>query len=148
MELIEFKAYSTPTCFSIPLRNFGRFFQKMSITWNLGQNCWDEIDNLFSIEKILSPQNTVVGKVLDFWPRHLARFNIDFSKSMLLEPDSALILANQCCWQIFRILTTTLGHIQHWYWQINVLGKILGFWQQHLARFNIDNDKSMLLAKF
>ena len=25
---------------------------------------------------------------------------------------------NQCCWQIFRLLTTKLGQIQHWYWGV------------------------------
>ena len=57
LELIEFKAYSTPTCISIPLSNLGWFFKKISITYNLGQNCWDEIENLFSSEKTTLPPN-------------------------------------------------------------------------------------------
>ena len=81
LELIEFKAYSTPTSISIPLSNLGWFFQKISITYNLGQNCWDKIENLFSSEKTPLP-------------------------------------LNQCCWQTFRLSTTKLGHIQHWYWGV------------------------------
>ena len=79
LELIEFKAYSTPTCISIPLSNLGWFFQKISITYNLGQNCWDKIENLFFSEKTSFHQSNVVGKVLDFWQQNFARFNIDIS---------------------------------------------------------------------
>ena len=79
LELIQFKSYSTPTCISIPLSNLGWLFQKISITYNLGQNCWDKIENLCSSEKSPLPPN-------------------------------------QCCWQRFRLLTTKLAHIQHWYW--------------------------------
>ena len=102
-------------------------------------------------------QINVVGKDLGFRLQHFPRFNIDIGKSMLFTkleafdnntwPDLTLILPNQCCWQNFRLLTTTLGQIQHWYWQINVVGKALAYWQQHLARYNIDIAKSMLLAK-
>ena len=82
LELIEFKAYRTPTCISIPLSNFGWFFKKISITYNLGQTCWDKIENLFSSEKIpLPPQINVVGKVLGFWQQNLARFNINICGS-------------------------------------------------------------------
>ena len=45
LELIEFKAYIAPTCISIPLSHLGSFFQKKSITFNLGQNCSDKIEN-------------------------------------------------------------------------------------------------------
>ena len=54
LELIEFKAWSAPKCISIPLSNLGMFFQKMSITYNLGQNCCDKIKNLFFSGKTLS----------------------------------------------------------------------------------------------
>ena len=57
LELIEFKGYKTPTCISIPLSNLGYFFQKTSITYNLGKNYWDKIENLFSTEKTLLPPN-------------------------------------------------------------------------------------------
>ena len=66
LELVEFEAYSTPTCISIPLNNLWWFFQKISVTYNLGQNCWDKMENLFSVEKPLSPQVNVVGKVWGF----------------------------------------------------------------------------------
>ena len=79
LELIEFKAYIAPTCISIPLSNLGWFFQKKSITYNLGQNCWDKIENLFFSEKTSFHQSNVVGKVLDFWQQNFARFNIDIS---------------------------------------------------------------------
>ena len=57
LELIEFKAYSTPTCISIPLSDLGWFFKKISVTYNLGQNSWDKISNLFSSEKSPLPPN-------------------------------------------------------------------------------------------
>ena len=44
LELIEFKAYITPTCISIALSSLGWIFQKISITYNLGQNCWEKIE--------------------------------------------------------------------------------------------------------
>ena len=50
LELIQFKSYSTPTFISIPLSNLGWLFQKISITYNLGQNCCDKIENLFFSE--------------------------------------------------------------------------------------------------
>ena len=53
LELIEFKAYSTATWILIPFSNSGCCFQKIPITFNLGQNCWDEIENLFFSEKTL-----------------------------------------------------------------------------------------------
>ena len=81
LEFIEFKAYGSPTCISIPLSNMGWFFQKISITYNLGQNWRGKIENLFSSEK------------------------------NLLHP-------NQRCSQSFRLLTTKLGQIQHWYWSV------------------------------
>ena len=56
-ELIEFKTYSTPACISIPLSNLRWFFQKISITCNLVQNCWDKIENLFFSEKAPLPPN-------------------------------------------------------------------------------------------
>ena len=77
LELIEFKAYTAATCISIPLSNLGWFFQKISITYNLGQNCWDKIENLFFSEKTRPSQINVVHNVLDFWQQNLARFNID-----------------------------------------------------------------------
>ena len=57
LELIEFKAYIAPTWISIPLSNLGWFFQKESITYNLGQNCWDKIEKPFSREKTPLPLN-------------------------------------------------------------------------------------------
>ena len=36
------KSYSAPTCIWITLSNLGWFFQKISITYDLGQNCWDK----------------------------------------------------------------------------------------------------------
>ena len=77
LELIEFKAYSTPTCISIPLSNLGWFFQKISMTYNHGQNCFSVKKLLSPLKKLLSPQVNVVGKVIGFWQQNLARFNID-----------------------------------------------------------------------
>ena len=57
LELTEFKAHSTPTCILIPLSNLGWFFQKISITDNLGQTCWDKTENLFFSEKVPLPKN-------------------------------------------------------------------------------------------
>ena len=37
------------------IEQFGLFFQKMSITYNLGQNCCSKIKNLFFSGKTLSP---------------------------------------------------------------------------------------------
>ena len=73
LELIEFKAYSGPTCISIPLSNLGWFFQKISLTYNLGDN----IKNLLFSEKPLSPLINVVCKVLVSWLQNLARLIID-----------------------------------------------------------------------
>ena len=81
LTLIRFKAYSTPTCISILLSNFGWFFQKIPITYNLVQNCWDKIENPFFNEKHLFCQIKFVGKFLGFWQQNLARFNIDISGS-------------------------------------------------------------------
>ena len=54
--LIGFKACSAPTCISIPFSNLRRFFQKISLSYNLGQNCRDKIENIFFSEKApLSP---------------------------------------------------------------------------------------------
>ena len=53
---------SAPTCISIPLNNLEWFFKNISITWNLGQNCWDKTENLFYSEKPLSPEINVVWK--------------------------------------------------------------------------------------
>ena len=77
LELIEFEAYSTPTRISMLLSNFRWFFQKISITYNLRQNCWDKRENLFSVKKTLFCQINVVGKVWGFWQQKLVRFNID-----------------------------------------------------------------------
>ena len=57
LEMIEFNAYITPTRFLIPLSNLVWFFHKISITYNLGQNCWDKIENLFFREKTPLSQN-------------------------------------------------------------------------------------------
>ena len=57
LELIEFKAYGSPTCISIPLSNLGWFFQKILITYNLGQNWRGKIENLFFSEKNLLHPN-------------------------------------------------------------------------------------------
>ena len=57
LELIEFEAYIAPTCILIPLGNFGWLFLKKSIIYNLGQNCWDKIENLFFREKTPLPPN-------------------------------------------------------------------------------------------
>ena len=57
LELTEFKAYNIPKCISIPFNNLRRFFQKISITWNLEQKCWDKIEDLFFIEKNPLPPN-------------------------------------------------------------------------------------------
>ena len=77
LELIEFQAYSTPTRISMLLSNLRWFFQKISITYHLGQNCWDKIENLFSVKKTLFCIINVVGKVWGFWQQNLVRFNID-----------------------------------------------------------------------
>ena len=77
LELIEFKAYSAPKYLSIRFSNVRRFFQKISIIYNLGQNCWGKIENQFFSEKNLSSQINVVHKVLGFWQQNLARFNIE-----------------------------------------------------------------------
>ena len=57
LELIDFETYSTPTCISIPLNNAECFFQNISITYNLGQNCRDKIENLFFSVKAPLPPN-------------------------------------------------------------------------------------------
>ena len=57
LEMIEFNAYIAPTRFLIPLSNLVWFFHKISITYNLGQNCWDKIENLFFREKTPLPPN-------------------------------------------------------------------------------------------
>ena len=44
-------------CISIPLSNWDGFFKEISITYNLGQNYWDKIENLFFSEKTLLPWN-------------------------------------------------------------------------------------------
>ena len=49
--LMEFKAYNVSTWISIPSNNLGWFIQKISITYRVGQNCWDKTENLFFIEK-------------------------------------------------------------------------------------------------
>ena len=79
LELIEFKAYIAPTCISIPLSNLGWFFKKKSITYDLEQNCWDRIENLFFREKTSLPpsQINVARKVLGFLQQNLAKLNID-----------------------------------------------------------------------
>ena len=51
LELIEFWACSSPTCILISISNFGCYFQKAAITYNLGQNRWDKIKNLFLTKK-------------------------------------------------------------------------------------------------
>ena len=62
--------FKNPNCMDI-------FVNKFQI-YNLGQNCWDKIENLLFSEKkpSLSPQINVVGNVLGFWQQNLARFNI------------------------------------------------------------------------
>ena len=55
LEMIEFNAYIAPTRSLIPLSNLVWFFHKISITYNLGQNCWDKIENLFFREKTPLP---------------------------------------------------------------------------------------------
>ena len=55
LEMIEFNAYIAPKRFLIPLSNLVWFFHKISITYNLGQNCWDKIENLFFREKTPLP---------------------------------------------------------------------------------------------
>ena len=65
LELIQFKSYSTPTFISIPLSNLGWFFQKISITYNLGQNCWEKIENVCSSKKNLYPPLSHFRNLLD-----------------------------------------------------------------------------------
>ena len=67
LELIEFKAYIAPTCISIPLSNLGWFFEKESITYNLGENCWDKIENLFFREKTPLHPNQCCLQSFRFW---------------------------------------------------------------------------------
>ena len=82
LDLIEFKGYNEPTCILIPFTNLGGIFQKISITYNLGQNCWDEMKNLFFSEKtLLNPQINVVWEVLSSWQQNFTRFNIDIRGS-------------------------------------------------------------------
>ena len=54
LELIESKAYSTSTYIPILLSNMVWYIQRIRITCNLGQNCWDKIENLFLNEKTLT----------------------------------------------------------------------------------------------
>ena len=56
-ELVEFKACIAEESISIPLSNLEWYFQKISITYNLGQNCSDKIENLFFSEKNSLAQN-------------------------------------------------------------------------------------------
>ena len=57
LELVEFKAYSTPTAILIPFSNLGWFFPKISINYNLGKNRWDKIKTLFFSERTSLPSN-------------------------------------------------------------------------------------------
>ena len=76
-ELVEFKASSELACISMLFSNLGRYFQKISITYNLGQNCWDKIEGLFFSEKKPSPLKSMLfAKILGFWQQNLAIFNI------------------------------------------------------------------------
>ena len=77
LELVEFKACSAPTCISIPVSNFGWFFQKISITFNLGQTVETKQKFYFSVKKFISPQINAVCKVLRFWQQNFPRFNVD-----------------------------------------------------------------------
>ena len=81
LDLIWFKAYSTPTCISIPLSNLGCFFQKISITYDLGQNCWDKRENAFFSAKTALPPNQCCWKFLSFWQQSMGRFNIGIARS-------------------------------------------------------------------
>ena len=77
LELIEFKAYNAPACISIPFSNLGWFIQKI-ITYNLGQNCWDKIENLFFSEKTpLPPPNQCCSQSFSLLAKNLVRFNVD-----------------------------------------------------------------------
>ena len=76
--------WATKVCLwvSIISQTYGCLKSKFwKLFYNLGQNCWDKIENLFFSEKTPLPPN-------------------------------------QCCWQSFRLLTTKLGQIQHWYWGV------------------------------
>ena len=55
LEPLEFKVHSTPTCISISFSNIGCYFQKMSITYNLGQNSKSKMENLFFCVKTPVP---------------------------------------------------------------------------------------------
>ena len=57
VDLIEFKAYSAPTCISVSFSNLVRLFQTISITHNLVQHCSDKIENMFFSEKAPLPPN-------------------------------------------------------------------------------------------
>ena len=57
LKLIELSEYSTPTCISMPFSNLGCYFKKISITYDLGRNSWDKIENLYFSKKILSPKS-------------------------------------------------------------------------------------------
>ena len=85
LELIEFKAYTAPTCISIPLNNLGWFFEKISITYNLGQNCWDKIENLFFREKTRLLPNQCCSRCFRFLTTKLDSTLIQRGKGESLE---------------------------------------------------------------
>ena len=54
--LIKLKVYSARRCISVAFTSLEWYFRKIPITYNLGQNCWDKIENLSLSKKTpLSP---------------------------------------------------------------------------------------------
>ena len=76
LELVEFKAYSAPTCISIPFSNLGWFFPKISINCNLGQNLWDKIENLFFSGKTPLPANQCCSQSFRFLKTKLGQIQL------------------------------------------------------------------------
>ena len=60
LEFIEFKWYSRSKCIPIPLNNLVWYFQKIPITYNFEQNCWDKIENLFLSKKTPSTSKSML----------------------------------------------------------------------------------------
>ena len=58
------------------------------------------------------PEKQILKIILQSWAKLLRQNrNLFFSEKTPLPP-------NQCCSQSFRLLTTKLGQIQHWYWGV------------------------------
>ena len=73
LQLTRFKWWSASKCISIPLSNLVLYFQKISISYNLGQNCWGKIENYFMNKNTPLLPNQCV---LDYLQQNLVKFKI------------------------------------------------------------------------